>query len=430
MRLARYFLPVAATVALSAGSSAQDARLDTLTLHQAIDLGLQQHPSLRAAEAGVRSALAGHTLALSSYYPFVSFNAGASHTEGVFVFNPAVPARYQIYSSYTGGLQVQQTIFDFGRTLGKVSASTSLSDAAKADYTSAREDVKLNVEIAYYGLLAAQRVVAVNQEAVTQAQKHLTQAQAFFTVGTRPQFDVTKAEVDLANAYVNLISATNLRELARVQLDNAMGMERPQPYAVIDPPLPQAFEASMDSARAAAFERRPELLAARARVEADRALARATWSQYLPTLSATGGWTWNGFQPSPLYPRWNAAIQLSLPIFFGFSIDAQVQQADAIADAAQASLDAQVQAIMLEIDQAYLNLKEASERRLATEKLVEQAEQNFILADRQYATGVGTPLDITDAQVSRSNAHITNIQALYDYVTSLVRLRRAMGVID
>lgn len=430
MRRTRLLLPVAVTLACWSFSSAQESHTDTLTLQQAIELGLRQHPSLRAAEAGVRSASAGHTLAMSSYYPFLSFNAGASHTEGVFVFNPAVPARYQIYSSYTGGLQAQQVLFDFGKTIGRVSASTSLSDAAKADYTSTREEVKLNVEIAYYGLLAVQRVVGVNQEAVAQAQKHLTQAQAFYTVGRRPQFDVTKAEVDLANANVNLISATNLREVARVQLDNAMGLERPQPYAVVDPPLPPAFQANMDSARAVAFERRPELQAARARVEANRALARATWSQHLPTLSATGGWNWNGFQPVPLYPRWNAAIQLSLPIFLGFSIDAQVQQANAAADVAQAALDTQVQSTMLEVEQAYLNLTEASERRVATQKLVEQAGQNFILADRQYAAGVGTPLDVTDAQVSRSNAQITNIQALYDYVTSLVRLRRAMGIID
>jgi outer membrane protein len=409
-------------------SFAQVPAADTLTIERAVELALQYHPSLRAAEAGVRAASAGHMLALSTYFPSITFSASGSHTEGVFVFNPAVPARYQIYSSYTGGLSAQQVLFDFGKTIGKVSANSSFTEAANADLTSTREQVILNVQVAYFGLLAAQRVARVMQEAVIQAQKHLTQAKAFYAVGTRPQFDVTKAEVDLANANVNLIKARNTMQVAQVQLENAIGIEPPHPYGVREPLLYPTFEASMDSAKSEALHRRPELAAARARVEGNRALARAAWSQHLPTLSAVGTWTWNGFQPAPLYPRWNAGLQLSLPLFLGFSVNAQVQQADATADAAQAALDTQIQAVMLDVEQAYLGLKEASERRVATAKLVEQAEQNFILADRQYAAGVGTPLDVTDAQVSRSNAQITDIQALYDYITSLVKLRRAMGI--
>jgi outer membrane protein len=411
-------------------SFAQGTPVDTLTIERAVELALQHHPSLRAAEADVRAASAGRTLALSTYFPSVTFNASGSHTEGVFVFNPAVPARYQIYSSYTGGLSAQQVLFDFGKTIGKVSANSSFTEAATADYISAREQVILNVQVAYFGLLASRRVAAVMQEAVVQAQKHLTQAKAFYAVGRRPQFDVTKAEVDLANANVNLIRANNTMQVAQVQLENAIGIEPPRPYAVRELLLYPASEVSMDSAKSEALRRRPELAAARARVEGNRALARAAWSQHLPTLSAVGAWTWNGFQPAPLYPRWNAGLQFSLPLFLGFSVQAQVQQADATADAAQAALDTQIQSVMLDVEQAYLGLKEAGERRVATAKLVEQAEQNFILADRQYVAGVGTPLDVTDAQVSRSNAQITNIQALYDYITSLVKLRRAMGIVN
>jgi outer membrane protein TolC len=430
MRPNGLLLLFAATCTWCGISLGQSAGMDTLTIEEAVGLALLHHPSLRAAEAGVRAASAGHTLAMSAYFPSLSFNASATHTEGVFVFNPVVPARYQIYSSYSGGLQAQQVLFDFGKTIGKVSANTDFTDAARADYASVREQVKLNVQVAYFGLLAAQRVAAVTEDAVAQSQKHLTQAKAFYAAGRRPQFDVTKAEVDLANVNVSMIKAANLMLVTRVQLENAMGMEPPRPYVVSESLLFPAFDASMDSVKGAALQRRPELLAARARVEGNRALARSVWSQHLPTISAIGGWTWNGFQPSPLYPRWNAGLQFTLPLFLGFSVDAQVQQADAVADAAQATLDTQTQAVMLEVEQAYFGLKEAGERRVATAKLVEQAEQNFILADRQYVAGVGTPLDVTDAQVSRSNAQITNIQALYDYITSLVKLRRAMGIVD
>ena len=427
--MTRTLVPLFALAAVLTGMwvRADGGGLDTLTIEHAVQLALDHHPSLRSAEANVRGAAAGHKGAMAGYLPAITFSATATHTEGVFVFNPSVPSRYQIYSNYTGGFQAQQLLFDFGKTINRVGASTDLADAAASDYVSARELVKANVQIAYYGLLAARGVAGVNDEAVNQAGKHLLQAKAFYTVGTRPRFDVTKAEVDLANAKVNQIRATNQMRVAQVQLENAMGFHPEGPYTVSEStPIP-LIAATMDSARAIALRQRPELQAAQLRVEAALSQAHAAWSQHLPTLSAVGTWNWNGFDPSPLYPRWSAGIQLTLPIFQGFSLDAQVEQANAAADAAHAAFDTQAQSVLLEVEQAYLGLKEAEERKVATAKLVEQADENFTLAQRQYAAGVGTAIEVADAQLSRSNAQITNIQAQYDYITSLVMLRRALG---
>ena len=111
------------------------------------------------------------------------------------------------------------------------------------------------------------------------------------------------------------------------------------------------------------------------------------------------------------------------------TLEAQVEQAEASAELAQANLRTLTQNIMVEVEQAYLGVAEAQERMGATTKLVEQAEQNLNLAERQYAAGVGTALDVTDAQLTRSNAQITNIQAIYDYNSSLARLQRAIGIV-
>jgi TolC family type I secretion outer membrane protein len=416
-----------AVVLTGMGARANGGGLDTLTVERAVQLALDHHPSLRSAEANVRGAVAGHKGAIAGYLPAITFSASATHNEGVFVFNPSVPSRNQIYSNYTGGFQAQQTLFDFGKTINRVSASTDLADAAASDFVSARELVRVNVQIAYYGLLAARGVAAVNDEAVSQAEKHLLQAKAFYSVGTRPRFDVTKAEVDLANAKVNQIIAANQMQVAQVQLENAMGFHPDKLYTVSESLPSPLIAVTMDSARALALLHRPELQAAHLRAEAARSQAHAAWDQHLPTLSAVGTWNWNGFDPSPLYPRWTAGIQLTFPIFQGFSLDAQVEQANAAADAAQAAFDTQAQSVLLEVEQAYLGLKEAEERKVATAKLVEQADENFNLAQRQYAAGVGTAIEVADAQLSRSNAQITNIQAQYDYITSLVRLRRALG---
>ena len=233
MSIRRRFAVPAAVAILLAGTwmPAAGEGADTLTVERAVQLALDHHPSLRSAEANTRGAVAQHKGAVAGYLPAISFTASATHTEGVFVFNPSVPSRNQIYSSYTGGFQAQETIFDFGKTINRVSSTTDLEDAAAMDELTARELVIANVQIAYYSLLAARGVADVNDEAVNQAEKHLVQAKAFYSVGTRPRFDVTKAEVDLANAKVNQIIARNQTQVTQVQLENAMGFHPEAPYA-------------------------------------------------------------------------------------------------------------------------------------------------------------------------------------------------------
>lgn len=401
---------------------------EVLTLNRAVELAIENNPSLKIAEANVRSASGGLTQATASYLPSLSASTTAQRTDGAFVLNPTFPPRNQSYSTYSAGFQANQVVFDFGRTINRVSASSRFADASSLDLDEARATVIANVQIAFFGLVQARQVLRVNERTVDQSSKHLTQAQAFYNVGRRPLFDVTKAEVDLANAKVNLIQARNRLHVANLQLENAIGVHPAKPYIVGDPLTVTPFAMTLDSVKQTAFARRPELQAAQLRVEANRSLVSAAWDQHLPTLSAFGSWTWSNFD-FPLFSRWNAGITMTLPLFQGFSVVGQVEQAQAASDAAEANLEVLKESIMLEVAQAYSSLREAEERLDATDKLVEQAEQNLVLAEKQYAAGVGTPLDETDAQLSLSNAHITRIQALYDYSTSLVNLQKAMGVL-
>jgi len=405
-----------------------ETRIDSLTLDQAVSLALQHNPSLRAADAGVLSASSGLTQADAAYFPSIAATASASRTGGAFVLNPSVSSRNQTYNTYTTGFQVNQTIFDFGKTIGRVSGAGSFLDAAESDLISARENVVMNTSLAYFGYVQAIQVEKVNEEAAQRASQHLNEAKAFYTVGKRAQFDVTRAEVDLANANVNLIRSRNQIRLAKLQLENAMGIHPSSDYRVTEAfPIPE-FSLPLDSVKLLTFGQRPELIAATARLEANKSLVSAAWDQHLPTLSASGAWTWSNFD-FPLFSRWNVGLTMSLPIFQGFSISAQVEQARAAADAAQANLDVLRESVILEVEQNYLGLKEAEERIAASTKLVEQAEQNLNLAERQYAAGVGTALEVADAQLTLSNARITRIQALYDYNSSLRKLERSMGIL-
>jgi outer membrane protein TolC len=401
---------------------------ESLTQEQAVTLALTHHPSLRGAEAATRSASAGVTQAQSNYFPMLSVSAGGTRTGGASPINPSFPVRILTYNNYITALSLQQNLYDFGKTSGRVSASEELMDASFTDFQATRDSVIANVQLAYINFVQSIRVVKVDSESVAQAEEHLKQSQAFYSVGTRPQYDVTTAEVNLANANVALITGRNQVRVAKLQLENAIGMYSTTHYTVHDSLETPAFAITLDSAKAVAKESRPELRSAQARYVSAQSSVSAARAQHLPTVSLNGGWTWSSFD-FPLQSKWNAGFTLSMPIFEGFAISAQVEQAEAVVDEVHAGLDELMEGVMLQVEQNYLSLKEAQERIDASKKLVTQAKENLKLAEGRYNSGVGSPIEITDAQVTLSNAQITSIQALADYNSSLIRLRQAMGVI-
>ncbi len=421
--------PILATVFFGQSIVAQvpSVQTDSLSLERAIAIALEHQPLMRAAEASTRSAAGSVTQAQAAYYPSVVASGNVTRTDGVFVFNPSIPPKGQTYNNYTTGLQFQGNIFDFGKTIERVAASNKFLDAANAGYDSTRDEVILSVQLAYFGLIQAEQVAIVNQEAVDQAEQHLKQAKANYTVGIRPQLDVTKAEVDLANAKVNLIRAVNQVRLSKLGLENAMGVRSTGKYRIQHGFNVEPMNMSLDSIKSVTMVQRPELIAARSLVDANASLASAAWNQHLPTLSYTSGWNWSNFDPSPLFRRWTAGLTFSFPVFDGLAISSQVEQARANTDLARAGLELLNESVLLEVERNYLGLKEADEEITASTKLLEQAEENLNLAERQYAAGVGTELDVSDAQLSLSNARITKIQSLFDYNIALVRLKRAMG---
>ncbi|HEY6952297.1 MAG TPA: TolC family protein [Bacteroidota bacterium] len=419
------------TFFLPGSSTAQEIQRfpQSLSLATAVDFALRYHPGIQAADASVQSSAASLTLARSAYFPLLTVTGTATRTDGAFVFNPSFPPRIQSYNNYTGALTVQQTVYDFGKTDGRVSGAHELFNASTIDYQASRLSVIANAEIAYYSVLQAQEVVDVNKENVAQTEAHLKESQAYYAVGTRPQFDVTTAQVNVANANVSLISAKNLLRIAGLQLENSMGVHSTAPYALSDTLGVPSFSMSLDSVKAVALSTRQDLLSARAHIESSRAFVSSASGQRLPTVALSGTWNWSGFN-FPLQSRWNAGVTVSLPVFQGFGIDAQVDLAEAGLESSQANYSITMENALLDVEQNYLSLREASDRIDATGKLVGQASENLNVAEGRYKFGVGSAIEITDAQLTLSNARLSNIQALFDYNTSLVKLKRAMGVLD
>ncbi|HEX2867366.1 MAG TPA: TolC family protein [Ignavibacteriales bacterium] len=403
-------------------------KFDRLSIQDATNMALQNNPTVRIATSGYDVSRSLLTQSRSGYFPALSFTASGTYTQGSFVFNPSIPVREQIYRSYTAGFQAQQLIWDFGRTSSRVSANENFVGASAADYQSSLENVIVGVQTAYYAYLQSQYLVKVNEETLKQTQAHLNVAQAFFKAGRTAQYDVTKAQVDVANAEVNLLRSRNQVQIAKLQLENAIGVQNPEDYTLLDSLRADKINVSLDSARAIALENRSELRAANFRVQANKDLLSSIWSLNLPVISAVGNYNWNGFG-LPLYSRWNAGLNFALPIFQGFFVSAQVQESQANVEQSVAQAELTRQNAILDVSQNYLAMTEAYQRIGASYTLVESAAENLRLAEGRYNSGVGSPTEITDAQITLANARITNIQALYDYNTSIIRLKKSMGTL-
>ena len=400
-----------------------------LTLRKCVDLALMNNPQIKIAEGNYEFSQSSLTQTRSSLFPQISFQTGWTRNGGTTFIGPI--EREGFYNNFSYGFQAQQLIFDFGRTFSRVSASSDLKNASEQDFISTKQNLILSANVAYFNFLQAKRVRDVSAETVKQAQEHLTQAKAFYKVGTSPQFDVLKAQTDLANAQVNLISANNNVRISKLQLENVLNQKLPDDVSLEDNlEVNQRDSVDVNTAIETAMKNRPEIISSKFLVEADRSLVTSAWTANLPLINATGGYNWKSYSIDQTFPNsWNVGLNISVPIFQGFALDAGIDQAKANLKTSEATNEALIQAVVLDVQQQYSSLQEARERISATKALETQAEETLKLAEGRYKEKVGSAVEVTDARVVYYNAQTSYIQSLYDYQVAFVKLRRSMGIL-
>jgi outer membrane protein len=394
---------------------------ETLNLQRCIAIALSGHPAIQAAEGTIRTGDSRIGQARAGYYPQLNGSAGYSRTDPM-----TTPSQSQSYDSYSSSVSLSQNLYDFGRTKTQVKIQELSRDSFRSDFDDVRTQVRLGVKQAYFGLLQTGRNRDVAREAVGQFQQHLDQARGFFEVGTKPKFDVTKAEVDLSTAKLNLIRAENAVRLARVTLNNAMGLPEAPDYEVEDQLSVQRAGIDVEETIRKAYDLRPDLKSIAVRKQSQEQSIELARKGYYPSVTGNAGYGWGG-GAFPLDQGWNFGAQVNVPIFSGFSTKYQITEAQAALEVLTANEALLRQTVVQEIRQAWLNLQEAAERGAAAEVSVRQAAENLELANGRYAAGVGSPIEVTDALVAASNAKTAQIAALYDYKVAEASLEKAAG---
>ncbi len=315
-------------------------------------------------------------------------------------------------------------LFDFGQNLELIHAAQASAEALAADSNTQHDAVVFNVQQAYFMLLAAYRLRDVAEETVAQNQKHLDLAEGRHDVGLAPRIDVTTAQVQLAQAELNQLTARNNVSLGRETLRNTLGLPGPLDFDIVDLLEQPQTEVSDEEALDLAYANRPELRSLAAQKRADIERIKAIEKDYLPRLSLESNVTWNG-SSYPLQEKWEFGGLVSLSVFNGGLTRAQVGEAKANLENLRAAEDATRNNVSLEVRQALLNLRQQAESIGVADKGLQQGRENLSLAEGRYKTGVGNIIELTDAQVALVSAEASRVQALVGYRTALATLERS-----
>jgi outer membrane protein TolC len=401
-------------------------------LEDVIRIALNSNPDLQSAQDNLEAARRVVEESYGTYLPRVDGTVYKGHTNLPSPSAGSTPLLGLERSYSFGTVGMRQTLFDFGRGLEDIRARRAESRSSEEDLSALRNVIQLSAERSFYDVASAEKLVEVAKKSLTQFQETYRRTKLLVRTGTRPEFDLSQAQVELSKAELAVINAKNARDLAKIALLNIMGWQRVETFALKEPvsqaPSVRVRTLSLDLLTDKALDSRPEMRRARLTMEAARDRLKGQRLTYLPSIAASG---WYGRflpdYPDSIRGAWGYGIGASWNLFDGFSTTFRVKELEARLDQEQARAKRQSQNIVAEVASSYMNLVRAEQNETVADEALEFAKQNFHYAQLRYDADVGTILELLVAESSLVNADAVQVQARYRYATSLAALQRAVN---
>ena len=404
------------------------AATEGLSLDDSIALALKNNPTMKIAEAdqaqsawGIEQAKADKRLEFS--YDYISQRTDAPPS---FVSSLApVPAWYY----FNNELTVKIPLYSGGKLESKIDAAKLSSLVANRNVAAVKQQLKLDVTIAYFYVLQARNLQEVAQQSVDDFVVHLHNVQHQYDEGMVAMADVLQTKVKLAKAQDGLIKAQNNYDLAVYKLNNVIGLPLRNATKLKQDSTQQACTQALDDCISYALSNRPEIAEAQANVAIAKEQVNIAKSSSRPTISLMGIKAWDDLVfPGTKNTNWTVMLTAQLELDDAGRTAAEVKKAEYQVIALQEKARQKMDSISLEVSEAFLNMTEA-EKRIETNKVsVEQAELDFKLAQERYEAGMSINLDVLDAELALAEARTDYIQALFDYKVSHAQLDKAMGI--
>jgi outer membrane protein len=401
-----------------------------LTLKEAERMAIANHPLLRAAELNASAANEATTEARSAYYPFAYGSLSGAKAENNSRIAAGGLSNPIILNRYSNGVTVGQLVTDFGRTYNLVQSSRLRAEAEKENVTATRADVLLGVDRSYFELLRTQAVLKVAVETVSARQLVDDRVRALEQSKLKSGLDVSFANVNLSEAKLLLVQAQNDLQAAQAEFSAALGMQTQENFELQEELLPAEPPPDLAPLIEQAFRNRPDLAAQQLDADAAQRFATAERDLWFPSISWVGGAGLTPFHQNNLTDRYAAAgFNVSIPIFNGRLFSARHAEASYHAQAATKILLNLRNRVARDVRVAWLQANSAYQRLDLTAQLLGEATEAFHLAEARYKLGLSAIVELSQAQLTVTQAEIEQARAKYEYQRELANLHYQTGIL-
>jgi outer membrane protein TolC len=411
----------------------------TLSVDEAIQLGLKNSKSLHSSLMRVKASSARVSEVTSSRLPSLRFTGVYTRLSKIDPFTIMMPTgpfvlSPSILNSYQLKLSLAQPVFTGFRLKSSSEMAEYQLKASEVEFTKDELETAFAVRNAYWSLFKAQEMKKVVDEIVEQMKAHLKDASNLLVQGMLTNNDVLKLQVQLSDVQLKQLEATNGAQLAQVNLNNTLGVHLITAVEVKS--VPQYLAKTDDELAPLlnkAFEKRGELKAADYRAKAGESGVTMAKSRWYPEVSLYGNYYYN--RPNQrVFPTkdafkdtWDAGVMVSMDVWNWLATSHQTDQAEA--GLAQ-SLDAfgiLKDGITLEVTQNFLNYNQMKQKIIITKLTVEQAAENQRITSEKFKNGVTLSSDLIDAEVALLSAKTNYTSALVDLELAKAKLDKSIG---
>src|SRR5579872_1759791 len=403
----------------------------SLTLKQAEALAVKNNPQISVARLIALAQQQVTREVRSNLWPTATGNITGVGAENGTRITAGALNNPIIYERAAAGVMVTQLITDFGRTSNLISSANYAAKAENENAMATKEQILLAVDKSFYNALQAQAVLTVAQQTVDQRQTVANQVEALFKSKLKSELDFSFASVNLAQAKLLLLDAQNNENAAFATLSMVLGFASLQNFQLVeDTGTMTAPPANVDDLISQAFSMRPEILSLQFQYQSARKFQTAERDLLFPSIRAIGtvgdtpvGNTAVAPNPGALSNTYGAVGgNMEIPLFNGFLYTARAREASLRAQATQARLVDMRNVIARDVRTSWLNANTAYQRLAVTQQLLQQAQLALSLAQSRYKLGLGSIVELSQAQLQQTQAEISNAQAGYDYRLSLALL--------
>jgi outer membrane protein TolC len=434
---------LALSLIVSAAAAAQETPAPAgqrLTLDDAVKLALERNPDLRRQILLQLSSEQDKVIARSAILPTLGFNASYNDTRQgggtVVIQNVQIPQPTSVFHNWQGSVSLRQLVFDGGKWWNNIDAANLGFAASGAQVDEQRLQIVYLVEQRFYELVRAQRQLLVFAEAAARSRDQADFTLRLFEGGRATQADVYAARANRDNDEVVRLGQERVVELARADLALAIGVDPSEPLTVAEPPRLMDEPAQPPPAKEAvarALEARPSIKAASLTLESNRKAASAAGGDYWPAVSLAAGYQRTAPGLGDLFkdPTQNStlfgSVNLSWNAFNGFGTTANVRKAEIQALLSENDLSNARRNVASDVQKAVAQLAIARAQSRVARQSEQTAREGLRLARTRQEVGVGTQLEVRDAELKLTQAQLSVVGSLVDGREAEAALRRAQG---